>query len=220
MKTNSLWLVALCIILLACSTTGSGEKKIESESLISDNPTSCTNNVSIFNHHMKGKITSQARSAYQYFLTSSDPAAGSTYTERMANFNSEISKTFQAFMSARRAEYRLTRCYYESGIQANAGKTKTGSVIAQPGFIFLTQTINRTTSGEWKGGPYYAPNDIEPTSFTWVTGGNRTSKTFVNILAKYQEEYIKKSILSELSTAKEELNDLGIPVDIPPFLND
>lgn len=180
----------------------------------------CDNPVSSFNESMKGKITSQARTAHQYYLTSSDERAGDSYEERMANFQIENAKTFQAFMNERRIEYRKTLCKYTGTTKANAGDTKNNTLIVQTGFHFIPSTIKRTTSGEWKGGPYYLPNETEPTSLSWKTGGVRSSRTYVEIYAKYKEEFIKSTILTELELAKKELNDLGIPVVIPPFLND
>lgn len=185
-----------------------------------DMPEKCENPVSNFYDEMKGRIISQVRSAHHYYLNSKDPGVGNDYTERMANFQIENGKTFSAFMKARRLEYQKTLCSYSASVKANAGDTKTATLTAQTGFHFIPASIVRTQSGEWKGGPYYYPNETEPTSFSWKTGGNRSSRTNVKISAKYKEDFIKSSIEAEIAVATKELNDLGIPVDIPPFLNE
>jgi hypothetical protein len=66
-----------------------------------DKPVSCGVTVSSFDDIMKGKITSQVRNAHNYYMNSNDPSVGRTYEERTANLNKEITKTFQAFMTAR-----------------------------------------------------------------------------------------------------------------------
>ena len=103
----------------------------------------------------------------------------------------------------------------EVGVKTNLGKIVG---IVQPGFYLMTNTVEHTTNGDWKGGPYWKPNSTTPTSITWRTGGHRKNKTFVKIDAIYLEEYIKNTIIKELNSARKELNDLGIPTEIPPFL--
>lgn len=185
-----------------------------------DAPISCVNPVSFFNEGVKAKITSQVRTAYQYYMTSIDSGVGNTYAERTTNLQKEIVKTFKAFMDERRAEYRKTICSYYKTTQANAGNSKMNTITVQPGFNLVTTTIDRTTNGDWKGGPSYSPNETTAISITWKTGGHSTSNTYVNIKAKYNEDYIKTVIQQELSIAKNELNDLGIPIELPPFLEE
>lgn len=185
-----------------------------------DAPTSCENPVSSFNDVVKAKITSQVRTAYQYYMTSTDPGVGNTYGERTANLQKEIAKTIKAFMDTRRVEYRKTICSYYKTTRANAGNSKMNTITVQPGFNLITATIDRTMNGDWKGGPSYSPNETTPTSITWKTGGHSTSNTYVNIKAKYNEDYIKTIIQQELAIAKNELNDLGIPIELPPFLDE
>ncbi|TCN58742.1 hypothetical protein D0809_10355 [Flavobacterium circumlabens] len=183
-----------------------------------DQPTRCENAVTPFDVNMKGKITSQVRSAHQYYMYSKDPAAGDTYAERTLNLQKEIVKTFQAFMKARREEYRKTVCYYYKVDWNKPGNSSNRTLTVQPGFYLLTGTLKRTLNGDWKGGPVWSPNEINPTSITWRTGGHKKSNTFVDIQAVYDQNYVDNTIINELNQARKELNDLGIPTELPPFL--
>lgn len=185
-----------------------------------DQPRSCKNPVSPFDQVMKGKITSQIRNAHEYYMKSPDLAAGRDYTERTANLQKEVARTFQAFMKMRRDEYKKTICNYYKVDWNKAGNSSTRTLTVQPGFYLLTDTANfkRTTSGDWKGGPDWAPNVTQPTSITWQTGGHKKNDTFVDINAIYSDEFIKKSIINELDLARKELNAIGIPTELPPFL--
>lgn len=183
-----------------------------------DQPTGCSNQTSKFDDIMKGKITSQVRTAHQYFMYSPDPNAGNTYEQRTENLQKEIARTFQAFMKVRKEEYQKTTCSYFKRDWNKAGNSSNRTLTVQPGFYLMTNTVEHTTNGDWKGGPYWKPNSTTPTSITWRTGGHRKNKTFVKIDAIYLEEYIKNTIIKELNSARKELNDLGIPTEIPPFL--
>ncbi|MDH6251044.1 hypothetical protein M2347_000771 [Chryseobacterium sp. H1D6B] len=183
-------------------------------------PTKCDNPVSRFDDIMKGKITSQVRTAHQYFMNSPDPNAGNTYGQRTANLQTEIARTFQAFMSIRKEEYKKTVCSYYDVDWNQQGRSSNRTLTVQPGFYLLTNTLKRTMNGDWKGGPVWTPNETSPTSITWRTGGHRRSDTFVDIQAMYADEYTKNTIINELNIARKELNDLGIPTEIPPFLDE
>lgn len=183
-----------------------------------DLPTGCENKTSPFDDIMKGKVTSQVRTAHQYYMYSKDPKAGETYAERTENLQKEIARTFQAFMKIRKEEYKKTICSYYKTDWNQPGRSSNRTLTVQPGFYILPHTLKRTTNGDWKGGPNWAPNEVSPTSITWRTGGHRRSDTFVDIKAMYNEDHIKKTIIDELNSAQKELNDIGIPTEIPPFL--
>lgn len=185
-----------------------------------DKPTKCENQVTPFDESMKGRITSQVRTAHQYYMYSPDPNAGNTYEQRTLNLQKEIAKTFQAFMKTRREEYRKTICYYYQVDWNQRGRSSNRTLAVQPGFYLLIGTLKRTMNGDWKGGPVWRPNEVKPTSITWRTGGHGRSDTFVDIQAKYDEDYVDKTIITELNLARKELNDLGIPTEIPPFLDE
>lgn len=170
-----------------------------------------------FNDVMKGQITSQVRDAHQYFMYSNGPDVGRDYDERKANLQKKISSTFKAFLTARYKEYEKTLCLYYATTQSNAGNTKSNTITAENGLNLIPDSIDRTTSGEWKGGPYYAPDEINPVSVSWTTGGNRTASTYVYIKGKYNIEFIKGIIVTELNIARRELHELGIPTELPPF---
>lgn len=185
-----------------------------------DQPRSCTDKVAPFDEIMKAKVTSQVRTAHHYYLNSNDPGVGNTYEQRMANLQKEITRTFQAFMSARRKEYQKTVCNYYKTDWNQAGNSSRRTLTVQPGFYLLVNTLKRTTNGDWKGGPRWAPNESKPVSITWKTGGHRRSETFVDIQAMYDDVYIKSTVIKELNLARKELNDLGIPTELPPFLEE
>jgi hypothetical protein len=90
----------------------------------------------------------------------------------------------------------------------------------QPGFYLMKETLVHTTNGDWKGGPDWSPNNDNPTSITWETGGHHKNATFAEIKARYAESYIQNKVVEELNIARKELNDLGIPTDLPPFLDE
>jgi hypothetical protein len=184
-----------------------------------DLPVKCENAITPFDDVMKVKLTSQVRTAHYYYVNSTDPSAGGNYDQRMANLQKEINRTFQAFMSARRAEYRKAICYYHKIDWNQPGNRSSRTLTVQPGFYLITTSLKRTTNGDWKAGPEWKPNNEFPTSITWETGGHRRSETFVDITAKYSEEFIKNIIIKELNLARKELNDLGIPTEVPPFLD-
>lgn len=183
-----------------------------------DLPSSCENPVPVFSDAIKGKITSQVKTAYNYFMNSLDPSVGNTYTQRTANFNAEVANTFQAFMTARRNEYRNSICTYYKTTKANPGNNKGNDITVQNGFYLMIETLERTTNGDWKGGPSYN-SSVYPSSMSWVTGGHKTSNTFAKIKAKYKEDFIQNMILNEMDLVRKELNNSGIPVDLPPFFN-
>jgi hypothetical protein len=185
-----------------------------------DQPTKCENSVTPFDASMKGKITSQVRTAHQYYMYSPDPYAGSSYEQRTINLQKERIKTFQAFMKTRREAYRKAICYYYKIDWNRPGNSSNRTLTVQSGFYLLTSTLKRTMNGDWKGGPNWSPNETQPTSITWRTGGHRRNETFVDIQAIYNEGYIKNTIISELNLARKELNDLGIPTELPPFLEE
>ena len=177
-------------------------------------PSTCIDPVIPFNDARKGQITSQIRNAHSYYMTSPDSAAGKTYPQRLANLNNVIKRTFQEFMTVRRSEYRATICNYHGVDWNRAGNSSWRTLTCQPGFYLLQETLERTMNGDWKGGPIWTENSIR-----WKTGGHRSNRTFVNIQAKYKEDYIAKAVVDELNIARKELNDLGIPTEVPSFLD-
>ncbi|WP_326980987.1 hypothetical protein VUJ46_11860 [Chryseobacterium sp. MYb264] len=183
-----------------------------------DLPTGCKNQADTFNDIMKGKITSEVRAVHLYYFGSEKPQAGSTYNEKAENLQKEIKRIFQAFMKARREEYKKTVCSYYKTDWNQAGKSSFRTLTVQPGFYLLKKTLKRTTNGDWKGGPDWTQDESFPTSITWKTGGNKKNETFVDIKAMYNEDYIKNIIIEELNSARKELNSIGIPTEIPPFV--
>ncbi|WP_126971539.1 hypothetical protein [Gynurincola endophyticus] len=186
--------------------------------LAQDRPVSCENAVTPFNDLMKGRIISQVRTAHQYFMNSPDAGAGKDYTERTNNLQKEITRTFEAFILARKSEYKKTICRYYKTDWNKAGESSNRTLTVQPGFYLLTDSLKRTKNGDWKGGPNWKPNKNFPTSITWSTGGHRRNETFVDIKAVYKDDFIEKMILSELNAVRKELHELGIPTELPPLL--
>ena len=180
-----------------------------------DAPVSCENPLPEFNDAVKGKITSQIKTAYQYFMYSTDIAAGNTYEQRMSNFNDAALMTLNEFVRLRKREYRATICSYHKEDWNKPGNSSRRTLTCQPGFYLLQETLVRTTNGDWKGGPWWKENSI-----TWKTGGHRASKTKVDIKAKYAERSIQNGITAELNFVRKELNDLGIPTSLPPFIDE
>ena len=179
--------------------------------LAQDSPRSCANSVSSFDEIIKGKITSQIKTAHNYFMNSIDSAAGNSYEQRTANFNIAVKKTFQEFMKVRREEYQKTICSYykEDWNSTQSSSSSWRTITCQTGFILISSSIK--TTGPIIDGPLFTSTTVK-----WKTGRPKTS---VDIQAKYDENYIVKIIIVELNKAQIDLNATGIPTEVPPFLD-
>ena len=175
-------------------------------------PKSCTNPLEPFSEALKNKITSQVKIAKEYFMTSPDIAAGKTFEERTTNLNNAITRTFKAFIEKRTMEYQQVVCHYEGVDWNKAGNSSWRTITCQPGFYFIENTLVHTTNGDCKDGPKWTSNTLK-----WKTGGHQRSETYAKVDAKYSEAFISSKVIEELNIARKELNEIGIPTEIPPL---
>lgn len=181
-------------------------------------PVFCENPIQAFNSSVRDQIVARIKTAYEYFLHSQDPAAQGTYEQRMERFNSAAAAELRTFRDLRRSQYQATRCRYEATNHTTSrGARDAKTLTVDEGHYLLRETLERTTNGDWKGGPDYGGPADAPTSITWVTGGYRPADTFVRIWAKYSESFIRTKVQEELADIRKVLADANIPTpDVTP----
>jgi|GEM_PF-5261179 len=178
--------------------------------------TKVTNQVRPLNE-LSGEMISQVKLAKEYFMTSLDPAAGKDFEERTTNLSKRIANIFQKFKSNRTTEHEQVRFVFSSSDWATGKHTP--KTVAIPANTYIFYQIERTTNGDWKGGPTI--NGIDRTGWTtgdipggnvwWVTGGHRRAETFWNINARYDQAYISLVIDKEIVAIKAQLHALNLP---------
>lgn len=172
----------------------------------------CTNPIEVFTDSSRDQVVATIRSAHRYFMESADPSAGKTYNERTSNFDAVAAARLREYKSARTAQYSRVECKYEgSDNTTGRGARSNATIKTIPGQYFIIGTLERTTNGDWKGGPQWAGDSKEfPISLTWTTGGYRPANTFVKVTGKYIPSYITQSVEAELSAIRKVLADSGI----------
>lgn len=174
--------------------------------------TSCENQVPLFDSSARDQIAARIKTAYQYHMTSTDPAAQGTYEQRLERFNTAATADLRAFRDLRRSQYQATVCRYDGSRRTSGrGARSATTLTVAEGQYLLRETLERTTNGDWKGGPNYGGPADAPTSITWVTGGYRPARTFVRIQAKYSESFIRTRVQQELADVRRVLADANIP---------
>jgi len=178
--------------------------------------TKVTNQVHPLNE-LSGEMVSQVKLAKEYFMTSSDPAAGKDFEERTANLSKRIVQIFQNFRNNRKGEYEKVGFVFSSSDWATGKHTP--KTVAIPADTYIFYQIERTTNGDWKGGPTingidrkdWKTGDIPGGNVWWVTGGHGSAQTFWNINARYDQAYISSTIDSEIVAIKGQLHALNLP---------
>lgn len=177
-----------------------------------------TNQVSSLSEY-SGKIVSKVKLAKDYYMTSTDSAAGRNFEERTANLSIKIKMLFQDFREKRTIQYQNVAIEF-SGSDWATGK-HTSKTVSIPSDTYIFTKIVRTTNGDWKKGPTinnvdrnkWFEGDIPGGSVTWTTGGHGKAKTNWTINARYSQEYIKSSINSEEKNIKQILNSQNLPTE-------
>jgi hypothetical protein len=176
----------------------------------------CENPVPDFDALAQRQIVAKIKTAKDYFLTSQDPAAQGSYAQRTARFDSAATVELKSFRDRRRAQYAATVCQYTgSGRTSGRGARLPTTLTVNTGQYLLVETLERTTNGDWKGGPSYSGPAGAPTSLTWVTGGYQPAHTFVRIKAKYADAFIVQRVQQELASVRKELADAGVATQDP-----
>lgn len=177
----------------------------------SQQPT-CTNPTAAFTNASRDQVVARLTTAKRYFLESPDPAAGVTYAERIANFDSVAVAELRAYREQRTAAYQATVCEY-TGSRSTSGRgaRSPATINALSGQYFVTSTLEHTQNGDWKGGPSWGGPQAYPTSLSWVTGGYQPASTFVRVKGRYSPEHITRSVASELAVIRQALADADVP---------
>lgn len=167
--------------------------------------------------YYSGELISQVKLAKEYYMTSTDPAAGNTFEERTANLSKKIKSLFETFKQTRTQEYR-TLSFQFKGSDWATGK-HTPKTVTIPANTYIFSKIVRTTNGDWKGGPVingvnrasWFEGDIPGGSVRWVTGGHGKAKTNWTITARYSDSYITSLTANDTTALKNMLNAQGLP---------
>jgi hypothetical protein len=167
-----------------------------------------------------GELVSKSKVAKDYYMYSTDEAAGRTFEERTKNLAKHIVPLLKEFADLRKGHYRAAAMTFKGSDWATGKHTSKTEVIAADTYTFTS--IDRTTNGDWKGGPEIAgidrsgwsSGDIPGGSVTWITGGHHHADTYWVITAKYAESFIERAVQSELEEAKKELYELKIPTEL------
>lgn len=206
---------ATALLLLVAATIGTATTHaLPAE----DVPTSCANPVPLLDSLGRSQMAARVRTAHQYYMNSTDASAGRTLEERTANFDRAAADLFRTLRRERTARYEATVCDYKGVDWNQGGRSSWKTLSVEPGFYLVTSTLERTTNGDWKGGPEWGGDPSFPTSIRWKTGGHRRSETFVNIKARYLTAHITEQVRAELTSVREELARLGIPTGSLPTM--
>ncbi|HEX8395580.1 MAG TPA: hypothetical protein VF665_24725 [Longimicrobium sp.] len=182
-----------------------------SSSLHSQPPT-CENAVPAFTNASRDQAVARITTAKKYFMESPDPAAGGSYTERMAKFDSVAVAELRRYRDQRTAAYQATVCEYSATRSTSGrGARSVTTINTLPGQYFVTSTLERTQNGDWKGGPSWEGNPDYPTAMSWVTGGYQPATTSVRIKGRYSPDHIGRSVASELASIRQALADANVP---------
>ncbi len=162
----------------ATKLTSSSNRPVVLDVVVSA-PRSCNTELVPFQGNRMEKVISQVVTAFDYYMKSTDPAAGRTYEERTANFQAEAKRTYAKFGRVRIKDYEVVVCEYYGEDWNKPGDASNAHIQAAPGFYLLQETLEHTTNGDWKGGPTH---NGDFTTMTWRTGGHGSSKTFAKIM--------------------------------------
>lgn len=166
------------------------------------------------------ELVSKSKLAKDYYMHSPDEAAGRSFEERTKNLSKYISALLREFIGKRKEQYGAAAMIFRGSDWATGKHTEKTEVIPLNTYTFTS--IDRTTNGDWKGGPKIAgvdrtdwrSGDIPGGSVTWTTGGHHHSETYWVITAKYAESFIETAVQTELAEVKKQLNDLNIPAEL------
>jgi hypothetical protein len=150
-------------------------------------------------------------------MTSTDTAAGRTFEERTAKLSLKIAQILQVFSSNRTAEYQASKFQFTGSDWAT--NKHTDKTVTIPKNTYTFSKIDRTTNGDWKGGPVingvdrstWKTGDIPGGSVTWTTGGHGKASTKWAIDGKYADIYIINAVADEVKQIKLILNSQNLP---------
>jgi hypothetical protein len=176
-------------------------------------PAQCFTQLTPFSNH-KGKMVSQVKMAKEYFMNSTDPAAGNTYEERTANLKNEAKSIFAYYVTQRTNELKTILCKFREEKTCTNGthslKVVYGSLTIPDNYIMMPETIEKTQSGDLKA------FSINGNRIDFGAGRSSPGRAvaFVSVLARYTDGYISTFIENELAQVRVELNSLNLPTDL------
>lgn len=204
------------VAALLTLSAGSGAMAVGRAPATLDDPVSCENPVPAFDAAAQRQMVAKLKTANTYFMTSPDLGVTGSYEDRKARFDSTAVAELRSFRDQRLSQYRATVCQY-AGSRSTSGRNARSrtTLTAATGHYLLPATLERTTNGDWKGGPTWGGPAGEPTSITWVTGGYRPASTFVRIKGRYSESFLVARVRQELDGVRKELADAGVATPDP-----
>lgn len=167
------------------------------------------------------EIISQVKVAKEYFMTSTDVAAGRTYEERVRNLSIAVKKLFENFLIRRRPQYEAVRFNF-SGSDWATGKTTPKTEYIETNKYVFYKIEKSPTGGDWKGGPVingvdkrdWIDGDIDGGDVYWKTGGHGRATTSWKIYARYSIAGINFLVEQELIEIRRQLHMLSLPSDL------
>ncbi|MDB5206111.1 MAG: hypothetical protein JWR72_1186 [Flavisolibacter sp.] len=172
------------------------------------------NQVSELSSH-QGVIVTSIKLAKDYYMNSTDPAAGNTFQQRRANLLKEVKTMFSEFKTARTSEYQKVSYIFTDQIKCkksgNDGNLKLCWHTMPINEGCTVMSIVKTENGNMK--------KWEPSGNTFRYAAGKTSPgtatVDVQIKANYSSEYIKNGLLeNDLKTIRAALDALNLPSDL------
>jgi hypothetical protein len=168
---------------------------------------------------LSGDMVSEIKMAKEYYMTSNAPDAGQTYDERKKNLSTRTRKIFEDFSTKRTNQYKEVRIVFtDYDWKTNGTITTTANI---PANVYTFYQMQRTTNGDWKGGPSingadrsgWFSGDIPGGAVSWRTGGHHHSETHWTIRARYADNYISSLVDQDVRSVKSTLQSMNLPTD-------
>lgn len=172
------------------------------------------NQVSELSNH-QGVIVTSIKLAKEYYMNSTDPAAGNTFQQRRANLLKEVKNMFADFKSTRTTEYQKVSYIFTDFIKCkksgNDGNLKLCWHVMSINEGCSITRIEKTENGNMK--------KWERTGNTFSYAAGKTSpgtaKVDVQIKANYSAPYITTGLLeNDLKLIRAALDVLNLPSDL------
>lgn len=165
--------------------------------------------------NIKGTIITNIRIAKEYFMNSTDQAAGHSYQERWSNLLNEVRRNFSGFKSSRTSDYGKVSYTFTDHIECKKsghdGNLKLCGHTMPINEGCTITSIEKTQNGNLKKW------ERRGNTFIYAAGKTKpgTARIDVKIKAVYSPEYITKTLLeNDLNRIRAELNSLNLPTDL------
>ena len=165
--------------------------------------------------NIKGTIITNIRIAKEYFMNSTDQAAGHSYQERWSNLLNEVRRNFSGFKSSRTSDYGKVSYTFTDHIECkksgNDGHLKLCGHTMPINEGCTITNIEKTQNGNLKRW------ERKGNTFIYAAGKTKRGNATINvkIQAVYSPKYITETLLeNDLNQIRAELNSLNLPTDL------